>query len=66
MFQIVLSIVVGVFIGWNFHLFYISLEPKNLILSENHKVRTLNELYQKILIVQKRIIYQIYPKKFSI
>lgn len=43
MFQIVLSIVVGVFIGWNFHLFYISLEPKNLILSENHKVRTLNE-----------------------
>ena len=31
MFQIVLSLFIGVFIGWNFHLFYISLEPKNLI-----------------------------------
>ena len=31
MFQIVLSLVVGVFIGWNFHLFYISIEPKNLM-----------------------------------
>ena len=42
MFQIVLSLFIGVFIGWNFHLFYISLEPKNLIpksltLSANYK-----------------------------
>lgn len=48
MFQIVLSLFVGVFIGWNFHLFYISLEPKNLIpksltLSENYKPQPMEE-----------------------
>jgi len=41
MFQIVLSLAVGVLIGWNFHLFYISLEPKKLI----PKSLTLSEEY---------------------
>ena len=48
MFQIVLSLVIGVFIGWNFHLFYVSLEPKNLIprsltLSQNYKAPPMDE-----------------------
>jgi len=28
MFQIVLSLIAGILIGWNFHLFYMALEPK--------------------------------------
>ena len=43
MFQIVLSLIVGVFIGWNFHLFYISLEPKNIMLSQIYKAKTFDE-----------------------
>ncbi|MCH9741541.1 MAG: hypothetical protein K0U38_11990, partial [Epsilonproteobacteria bacterium] len=33
MFQIVLSLAIGVVIGWNFHMFFISLEPKNVALN---------------------------------
>jgi len=29
-FQISLSLMAGVFIGWNFHIFYMALEPKNI------------------------------------
>ncbi|MCK5854382.1 MAG: aspartyl protease family protein [Sulfurovaceae bacterium] len=52
MFQIVLSLMVGVFIGWNFHLFYISLEPKSLIpqslaLSQNYKLEPMEEVKLK-------------------
>ena len=48
MFQIVLSLVIGVFIGWNFHLFYISLEPKKLVpqsltLSKNYEPQPMEE-----------------------
>ncbi len=48
MFQIVLSLVIGVFIGWNFHLFYISLSPENLIpqsltLSKNYEPQPMEE-----------------------
>ena len=59
MFQIVLSLFVGVFIGWNFHLFYISLEPKKLIpqsltLSENYKPQPMEEAtLPKIVSVSK-------------
>ena len=59
MFQIVLSLLVGVFIGWNFHLFYISLEPKSLIpqslkLSERYKPQPVEEAtLPKIVSVSK-------------
>ncbi len=48
MFQIVLSLVIGVFIGWNFHLFYVYLEPKHLTpksltLSQNYKALPMDE-----------------------
>jgi len=31
MFQIVLSLIAGILIGWNFHLFYMALEPKRCV-----------------------------------
>jgi len=31
MFQIILSLIAGILIGWNFHLFYIALEPKRCV-----------------------------------
>jgi len=30
MFQIILSLTVGILIGWNFHIFFMALEPKNI------------------------------------
>jgi len=31
MFQIILSLIAGILIGWNFHLFYMALEPKRCV-----------------------------------
>ena len=71
MFQIVLSLVIGVFIGWNFHLFYVSLEPKHLIpktlmLSQNYKALPMDEaiLPTATLVPKAEENVSTLPKKF--
>jgi predicted aspartyl protease len=74
MFQIVLSLIIGVFIGWNFHLFYVSLEPKNLMpkslmLSESYTAKPISEAISPKLISKNRVdknISTITPKVLNI
>ncbi len=44
MFQIVLSLAVGVLIGWNFHMFYIALEPPKMLQYESIKSQNLSSI----------------------
>jgi tetratricopeptide (TPR) repeat protein len=55
MFQIVLSLAVGVLIGWNFHMFYMGLEPPkmledNIILSQD--LTSIEESKPKIILIK--------------
>jgi predicted aspartyl protease len=42
MFQIVLSLAVGILIGWNFHMFYVALEPPKMLQYESIKSQNLS------------------------
>jgi len=58
MFQIVLSLFIGILVGWNFHLFYINLEPKAIF--KNSNIITpiepkIEEEKQKIILVKSTI-----------
>ncbi|MCK4442131.1 MAG: hypothetical protein KAU90_08980, partial [Sulfurovaceae bacterium] len=69
MFQIVLSLIAGILIGWNFHLFYIALEPKRCI--ENNQTSISKLINQPKIIAVKsvssnQIMKKIIPKENNI
>ncbi|HHD80358.1 MAG TPA: hypothetical protein ENK99_01930, partial [Campylobacterales bacterium] len=53
MFQIVLSLIAGILIGWNFHLFYMALEPKRCM--ENNQTIISKLINQPKIITIKSI-----------
>ncbi len=61
MFQIVLSLIAGILIGWNFHLFYMALEPKRCI-EENNQTIISKSINQPKIIARTKVI----PKKTHI
>jgi len=64
MFQIVLSLIAGILIGWNFHLFYMALEPKRCIKSNQTVISKL--ISQPKSIAVKPIIANKIPKEANI
>jgi clan AA aspartic protease (TIGR02281 family) len=69
MFQIVLSLIAGILIGWNFHLFYMALEPKKCI--ENNQTIISKLINQPKSIAVKsmssnQVIEKVIPKETNI
>jgi clan AA aspartic protease (TIGR02281 family) len=66
MFQVVVSLAIGILIGWNFHMFYIALEPPKMLQYESvtsQNLTTMEINSSKAIITPKKSIKKIESKK---